>query len=209
MRGRRIEAVKFLGRLRRLSEHDDHSGYPSCKVLFSRPWRHPPDHLRSSLYIARLQKLFGWPLGEPAPVETCIPLWWAGLIELVTGLLITVGLFTRIAAFIASGHMAFAYFWLHSPITGRAWAAPFWPYEQPTAARPAVMFCFAFLLSPGSAPAPGSAGAAAGPAVRGGTARAAGRPRPLVTETVADAPRAAHRRPRRRPVFMPASVAAN
>ena len=59
-------------------------------------------------------KLFGWPLGTSVPVGTW-PAWWAGLIEFVTGLLITVGLFTRIAAFIASGHMAVAYFWKHWP----------------------------------------------------------------------------------------------
>lgn len=52
-------------------------------------------------------KLFGWPLGAALPVGSW-PAWWAGLIEFVAGLLITVGLFTRIAAFIASGHMAVA-----------------------------------------------------------------------------------------------------
>jgi putative oxidoreductase len=36
-------------------------------------------------------KLFGWPLGTSIPVGTW-PAWWAGLIELVTGVLITVGL---------------------------------------------------------------------------------------------------------------------
>ena len=33
-------------------------------------------------------KLFGWPLGTSVPVGTW-PAWWAGLIEFVTGLLIT------------------------------------------------------------------------------------------------------------------------
>ena len=60
-------------------------------------------------------KLFGWPLGTTVPVGTW-PAWWAGLIEFVLGLLIVIGLFTRIAAFIASGEMAFAYFWIS---TGR------------------------------------------------------------------------------------------
>ena len=36
-------------------------------------------------------KLFGWPLGASIPVGTW-PTWWAGLIELVAGLLITLGL---------------------------------------------------------------------------------------------------------------------
>lgn len=39
--------------------------------------------------------------------------WVAGVIELVTGILIILGLFTRLAAFIASGEMAFAYFMGH------------------------------------------------------------------------------------------------
>lgn len=37
------------------------------------------------------------------------------LIELIAGVLIFLGLFTRQAAFIASGEMAVAYFWVHAP----------------------------------------------------------------------------------------------
>ena len=59
-------------------------------------------------------KLFGWPIGTAVPIGTW-PFWWAGLIEFVLGLLIVAGLFTRIAAFIASGEMAFAYFYQHWP----------------------------------------------------------------------------------------------
>jgi putative oxidoreductase len=84
-------------------------------------------------------KLFAWPVdtGRGAvPIGTW-PTWWAGLIELVTGLLILVGLFTRIAAFIASGHMAVAYFWQHQP-------KALHPLEN--GGEPAVLFCFAFLL---------------------------------------------------------------
>jgi putative oxidoreductase len=92
-------------------------------------------------------KMFGWPLGEAVPVGTW-PAWWAGLIELVTGVLITLGLFTRIAAFIASGHMAVAYFWMHwPPLEGPA--TSFWPYEQGmggNGGEAAIMYCFAFLL---------------------------------------------------------------
>jgi putative oxidoreductase len=88
-------------------------------------------------------KLFGWPLsfGE-IPVGSW-PVWWAGLIELVTGLLILVGLFTRIAAFIASGHMAVAYFWQHQPLA-------LWPIAPPeiggNGGLDAILFCFAFFL---------------------------------------------------------------
>jgi putative oxidoreductase len=85
-------------------------------------------------------KLFGWPLGAAVPVGTW-PFWWAGLIELVTGILITIGLFTRIAAFIASGEMAVAYLWQHLP-------NGFWPYDQGAGGNggePALLYCFAFL----------------------------------------------------------------
>ena len=60
----------------------------------------------------------------------------AGLIEIAAGTLITVGLFTRPAAFIASGQMAAAYFISHVP---RA----FWPIQN--GGEPAVLFCFVFL----------------------------------------------------------------
>lgn len=60
----------------------------------------------------------------------------AGLIEIVAGTLIAVGLFTRPAAFIASGQMAVAYFISHFP---RA----FLPIQN--GGEPAVLFCFAFL----------------------------------------------------------------
>ena len=41
--------------------------------------------------------------------------WWAGVFELILGALITLGLFTRVAAFIAAGEMAFAYWIAHAP----------------------------------------------------------------------------------------------
>lgn len=82
--------------------------------------------------------LFAWPidLGPQAPIGTW-PDWWAGLIELVTGLLVMVGLFTRIAAFIASGNMAVAYFWKHQPYA---------LFPQQNKGELAVLFCFAFFL---------------------------------------------------------------
>ena len=39
----------------------------------------------------------------------------AGIIELVGGALVMLGLFSRIAAFVCSGEMAFAYFIAHFP----------------------------------------------------------------------------------------------
>jgi len=58
------------------------------------------------------QKLFGWPVG---PAMTGNPMMLtAGLIEFVGGLMIGLGFGTRIAAFIASGEMAAAYFMVHA-----------------------------------------------------------------------------------------------
>ncbi|SOX52841.1 DoxX family protein [Mycobacterium ahvazicum] len=87
--------------------------------------------------------LFGWPVATPGPVEFgSWPGWYAGLIEFVTGLLIGAGLFTRAAAFVASGTMAVAYFWMHQPHA-------LWPIGDPpggNAGTPAILFCFGFLL---------------------------------------------------------------
>jgi putative oxidoreductase len=63
--------------------------------------------------------------------------WLSGLIELITGILITLGLFTRPAAFIASGEMAVAYFTQHL-LHG------FWPISN--GGELAVMYCWAFFL---------------------------------------------------------------
>lgn len=82
------------------------------------------------------QKLFGWPTGPQVPAGTW-PFFYAGIIELVVGILITLGLFTRIAAFVASGEMAFAYFTQHQP-KGRL------PLEN--GGELAVLYCFGFLL---------------------------------------------------------------
>lgn len=85
-------------------------------------------------------KLFGWPTGEPIPVGTW-PFWWAGLIELVVGALVTLGAATRLAALIGSGEMAVAYFWQHWP--GKV-GASFWPMEN--GGEVVLLFCFGFLL---------------------------------------------------------------
>ena len=52
--------------------------------------------------------------GEALPVGQW-PGWWAGLIQLVCGVLVMFGLFTRPAALLASGSMAYAYFVVHQP----------------------------------------------------------------------------------------------
>jgi putative oxidoreductase len=80
------------------------------------------------------QKLFGWFGGQAVPLASLFGL--AAIIEIVLGLLITIGLLTSFAAFIASGEMAAAYFIGHFPKS-------FWPLEN--AGEPAVLFCFIFL----------------------------------------------------------------
>lgn len=83
-------------------------------------------------------KLFGWPATKSGavPVGTW-PYWWAGVIELAVGVLVALGLFTRIAAVIGSGTMAFAYFTEHQ-------AKGLLPIEN--GGELATLYCFAFLL---------------------------------------------------------------
>jgi putative oxidoreductase len=80
--------------------------------------------------------LFGWPTGHAAATGAW-PIWWAGILEIVTGALITVGLFTRGAAFVASGVMAFAYFSAHM-------SKDFWPIVNK--GEPALLLCFVFFF---------------------------------------------------------------
>ncbi|MFI9613365.1 DoxX family protein [Streptomyces sp. NPDC052023] len=56
--------------------------------------------------------LFGV-LGREASPAGDWPFWYAGVIELVCGVLVLLGVATRSAAFISSGIMAFAYFTEH------------------------------------------------------------------------------------------------
>ncbi|ODR10164.1 hypothetical protein BHQ15_04915 [Mycolicibacillus koreensis] len=95
------------------------------------------------LYAAHgASKLFGWPVSLDIPLGHW-PYWWAGLLEFVAGLLIMTGLFTRTAAFVASGQMAVAYFWEHQPHA-------LWPIDPAQGGHgggePSVLYCFAFLL---------------------------------------------------------------
>jgi putative oxidoreductase len=81
------------------------------------------------------QKLFGFP-GGSEPVELASLMGVAGIIELVTGLLIAIGLFTGWAAFLASATMAVAYFMAHA---SQGWAPLLNQGEL------AVLYCFLFL----------------------------------------------------------------
>src|SRR5215467_14086446 len=61
------------------------------------------------------QKLFGYPPGQPYTGFQLSMLGVAGILEVIGGLLILVGLFTRPTAFILCGEMAVAYFRAHLP----------------------------------------------------------------------------------------------
>ena len=81
------------------------------------------------------QKLFGVLGGEAQGVFSLY--WLAGVIELVGGLLLALGLFTPVVAFVASGEMAAAYFIAHVP-------RGFWPIEN--GGELAAVYCFLFLF---------------------------------------------------------------
>jgi putative oxidoreductase len=84
-----------------------------------------------------LTKLFGFPYFEGLSNQPAFTLYWfTGVIELVFGMLVLAGLFTRFAAFILSGEMAFAYFIEHAPHN-------FFPLLNE--GNEAVLFCFSFL----------------------------------------------------------------
>ena len=82
------------------------------------------------------QKLLGFPAGENVGPDAMSLSWWAGVIELIGGFLLTLGLFTRLAAFVASGMTAFAYWIAHAP-------QGFFPVNNGGDA--AILYCFAFL----------------------------------------------------------------
>ena len=82
-----------------------------------------------------MQKLFGFP-GEMPPGVPGFIIWIAGPIEFVGGILVMIGLFTRPAAFLSSGLMAFAYWMGHG-------TKALLPFQN--GGEPAVLYCFVFL----------------------------------------------------------------
>ena len=82
------------------------------------------------------QKLFGFPGAAPEGAPSFV-IYVAGPIELVGGILVMIGLFTRWAAFLCSGLMAAAYLMAHGmnaifPIENRG--------------ELAALYCFVFLF---------------------------------------------------------------
>ena len=82
-------------------------------------------------------KLLDFPEAFPMDLPaTALPM-LAGWVELIGGFLIAIGLFTRPAAFLASGTMAVAYFTMHA-------GESFYPIINK--GELAIMYCFTFLF---------------------------------------------------------------
>jgi putative oxidoreductase len=81
-------------------------------------------------------KYLNFPVGPMNHASPLTPGGAAGLIELVGGVLLAIGLFTRPSALILSGTMAVAYFYAHAP-------RGFYPILNQ--GELAVVYCFVFL----------------------------------------------------------------
>ena len=90
------------------------------------------------LFVAHgLVKVAGFPEGaQPGQQELLSLFGIGGLIEIVTGSLIALGVFTRSAAFVASGQMAVAYWMFHAPAS---------IYPAVNGGDAAILFSFLFL----------------------------------------------------------------
>jgi putative oxidoreductase len=86
-----------------------------------------------------VQKIFG--VLSSKQIAMWSQIWFGGLIELVCGVLIAIGLFTRQAAFLASGTMAVAYLQFH-------WKGQFDKNLLPgvNGGELAALYCFLFLF---------------------------------------------------------------
>jgi putative oxidoreductase len=90
-------------------------------------------------------KIFAWPAPFPYPMG--LMLYTAGVLEVVGGLLLMAGLFSRSTGFLMSGLMAFAYFIGHG-------STSFFPVLN--GGEAALMFCFVFLYISAAGPGPWS-----------------------------------------------------
>lgn len=93
-------------------------------------------------FVHGAQKLLGAfggvpPSGGPAPLVSVLGA--AAVIEVIAGVLIALGLFTRPLAFLASGEMAVAYLYQHWGQSGSPW----WWVNQ---GELALLYCFIWLF---------------------------------------------------------------
>ena len=82
------------------------------------------------------QKMFSFPAEARGAFELFSLIGLAGVLEVVGGILLLIGLFTRPVAFILSGQMAVAYFMAHAP-------RDFWPLNN--GGELAALYSFLFL----------------------------------------------------------------
>ena len=73
--------------------------------------------------------------------------WYGGILELVGGVLLVLGLFSRPVAFLLSGEMAIAYWYSHFPRS---------PFPAVNGGDAAILFCFVFLYIAFAGPGPWS-----------------------------------------------------
>ena len=92
------------------------------------------------------QKLLAFPVAAPRPeVALASQPGVAGILEMVGGMLMLLGLFSRPVAFVLSGEMAVAYFLAHAP------RGP-WPILN--GGELAILFCFIWLFFAAAGPGP-------------------------------------------------------
>ena len=90
-------------------------------------------------------KILGFPATQMTGVSLTSPPGLAGIIELVGGVLLVIGLFSRPAAFIVSGMTAVAYFLVHAPQS-------FFPLINGGELAALYSFTFLFLFFAGPGP---------------------------------------------------------
>nr|WP_298104883.1 DoxX family protein [uncultured Shinella sp.] len=89
------------------------------------------------------QKFFNFPPAEQPFGDLMNIIGLAGVLEVLGGILLLIGLFTRPVAFVLCGFMAVAYFMAHAPQS-------FFPINNGGDA--AVLFCFVFLYLTAAGP---------------------------------------------------------
>lgn len=126
-------------------------------MTFLRPWA--PQILSILRILASLsflthgtQKLLGWPLAGPEELSTLFLI--GAWLEIVGGLLLAIGLFSRPVAFILSGMMAVAFFMFHVAAGG------IMPIINQ--GEPAMLYSLLFLFIAAYGPGPISVDAALG-----------------------------------------------
>ena len=92
-------------------------------------------------------KILGFPATEMGAPPVGSLFWIGGLLELVGGLLLLIGLFSRPVAFVLSGEMAVAYWMVHAPQS---------TFPMINGGDAAILYCFVFLLIAAAGPGPWS-----------------------------------------------------